>query len=173
MRIYLTGFMGAGKTSIGRELAARLEMPFLDLDDWIEQNEGLTITEIFTEKGELEFRKIEAKWLRETAAFEKAIIASGGGTPCFFDNMTWMNDHGFTVFIQVSAEVLASRLRTEKEKRPLLAGLSDKELASFVNSKLSERLMFYEQSHLTLNFNADNQSALEELSVYLKKFLRN
>ena len=170
--IYLTGFMGAGKTSGGRMLAERLGLNFLDLDEWIEQQEGQSIAVIFREKGEAAFRQIEAECLRKTAGLSNLIVATGGGTPCFFDNMDWMNGHGVTVYLQASATSLALRLKPETEKRPLLANLSDEEMITAIELRLSEREHFYEKAHIAVNTDTGGLMALEELCTYLKRFLR-
>lgn len=173
MRIYLTGFMGAGKTGATKFLAQQLQWPFLDLDEWITQKTGLSIPEIFIGKGEAEFRKIEAERLHQTLDFAEAVIATGGGTPCFFENMEWMKKHGLTIYLKASPNLLVTRLKGEKKMRPLLAALSDEELVSFIASRLPERSQFYEKADLILDFDADYQPALDELSAFLKKFLES
>ncbi len=170
MRIYLTGFMGAGKTNLGRTLAARLEAPFIDLDEWIEQNERQSISQIFSEKGEAAFRRIEANWLRKTLRFSDAVIALGGGAPCFWENMDWINKHGVSIYLKKPVEVLVERLLKERKSRPLLADLTDKELENFVNSSLETRSPFYEQTHFTFHSTLENPAALDELTAFLMKF---
>ena len=125
MKLYLTGFMGSGKSLIGKKLAEKLQFKFLDLDTAIEEYAGKSVAEIFVEKGEAAFREMEQKMVRQTDKLQNTIIATGGGTPCFYENMDWMNKHGLTIFLEVSPEILAQRLKGEKQKRPLLAGKNE------------------------------------------------
>ena len=108
-RIFLVGYMGAGKTTLGRALANELGIPFIDLDNYIEKRYCKTISQIFAEKGEEEFRNIERRMLHEVGEFEDVIISTGGGTPCFFDNIEYMNGQGTTVFLDVPVERLFIR----------------------------------------------------------------
>jgi len=172
MKIYLTGFMGAGKTWVGRALASQLNFRFLDLDEWLEAGEGKTVASIFSEAGEPAFRKLEAEYLRATARFSNTVIATGGGTPCFFENMDWMNHNGITVYLQASPVLLAARLRSEKESRPLLAGLDDGELPLFIQKKISDRAVFYQQAHLQLEVLDDMEVGIAEMAAYLKRFIQ-
>lgn len=146
MRIFLIGFMGCGKTYSGKRLAARLGFPFIDLDDWIESNLQMTIGEIFLKKGEAAFRIIERDALREMLRFPEGVIACGGGAPCFFDNMAWMNAHGLTIYLDTPVSILSRRLAAEKARRPLIAEITENELEEFIEKKLQERTVFYEQA---------------------------
>ncbi|HFC01185.1 MAG TPA: shikimate kinase [Phaeodactylibacter sp.] len=150
MRIFLIGFMGSGKTYTGRRMAKMLGRDFIDLDEYIEAKEGRTISAIFAQEGEDYFRKIEKKCLHEMKKKSNAIIATGGGTPCFFDNMDWMNRNGRTVYLETPAETLLQRLKNEKEKRPLLKNFSTKELRLFIKNKLKEREAFYHKAEITI-----------------------
>jgi shikimate kinase len=173
MRIYLIGFMGAGKTRGGRILSEKLGLKFLDLDEWIEQEEGQSVSEIFRDRGEATFRELEAAYLRRTSGMSGIIVATGGGTPCFFENIDWMKENGFTIYLRASVETLVERLKMDKDKRPLLAGLADETLKSTIESRLLERSPFYEKAFLEVRSDGDGQVAMEELGNYLKKFLRN
>jgi shikimate kinase len=149
--IFLIGFMGSGKTFLGRQLAQLLNYEFIDLDERIEEHEKKSIAEIFSEDGEAYFRAKESLQLQMFAGKTNAVIATGGGTPCFHDNMKWMNDHGFTVYLQLSPEILFQRLQPEITHRPLLAGKSDEEVKIFISTKLAERSVFYEQAKAVIN----------------------
>lgn len=146
MRIYLIGFMGSGKSYISKRLAKHLGYPFTDLDELIEARAGKSIAEIFDQEGESSFRQLEAQALRDTQALSIAVIACGGGTPCYSDNMTWMNEQGMTVFLDVPEEILEKRLKNEADHRPVLLG--GKSIRDVIKSKLAERRSFYEQAHL-------------------------
>src|SRR5258708_22683493 len=144
--IFLIGFMGCGKTTLGRKLASRLGYEFMDLDHILEAQVGMSIAEYFSSFGEDAFRKLESDVLKQTKYPEHAVISTGGGLPCFFDNMQWMNTHGKTVYIKLSPKTLADRLENEKEKRPVLNGAKGKDLVDFIEEKLTERDKFYNQA---------------------------
>lgn len=139
----MIGFMGCGKTTLGRKLAARLGYEFLDLDHILEARVGMSITEYFSDFGEGAFRQLESEVLKQTAYPEHAVVSTGGGLPCFFDNIEWMNAHGTTIYIKLSPKTLADRLEHEKHKRPVLNGRSETELVAFIEEKLTERDVFY------------------------------
>lgn len=167
MRIYLLGFMGSGKSFSGKRLAEKMKMSFIDLDDYIEAKEGRTIREIFEKEGEDYFRKIEKECLHEMGEKEMTIISTGGGTPCFFDNISWMNKNGVTIFLETSAEILSNRLFDEMQKRPLLKGFSKEELKHFIEKKLDERNPFYHQTQILYRQNEESQDVAKELREYL------
>ncbi|HUS85949.1 MAG TPA: shikimate kinase [Bacteroidales bacterium] len=148
MIVYLIGFMGSGKTSVGLKLARKLNREFLDLDEMIESNEGKSIGFIFEERGKEYFRKLEAKYLRQTVNFEDIIVACGGGTPCYHDNMDFMKSSGFTIYLMMTPSALKSRLESTGNKRPLIADMDENKLLKFIERKLDERKIWYEQSHL-------------------------
>ncbi|MDD2525262.1 MAG: shikimate kinase [Bacteroidales bacterium] len=150
-RIFLTGFMGSGKTTLGRFFAKENGYSFIDLDHYIEGRYFKTINQIFEESGEEGFRIMEQKALKEVAEIEDVIIATGGGTPCFFDNMDYMNSCGLTVFINVSISELTIRLEKAKSKRPLLKDKSKEEIGEYIKEKLQARLPYYQKSHLTID----------------------
>ena len=145
-RIFLTGYMGAGKTTLGKAYARALGLEFIDLDWYIESRYHRTISQLFAEQGEEKFRQIERNMLREAGEFENVVLSTGGGTPCFFDNMAYMKEQGQTVFLDVPVEVLFRRLRVAKQQRPILQGKSDDELKAFITTALQQRLPFYSQA---------------------------
>ena len=150
MRIFLIGFMGSGKSLLGKQLAEKLKFQFIDLDKYIEEKGKKNIEEIFQKNGEDYFRKIESKYLVETIHFENTVIACGGGTPCFYKNMNWLNKNGTTVYLKLSTEILHERLLPIKNNRPLLAHLKDEELMDFIEGKLKEREKFYLKSKFVI-----------------------
>lgn len=146
MKIFLIGMMGSGKTHWLRWLSKKGKTGGYDLDFLIESNEEKTIAEIFEQDGETYFRKAESKVLRWFGEKKSFVLACGGGTPCFNENMEWMNSHGITIWIDEPIETLVERLRPEKEKRPLIRHLSDGELEQYLVTKLLERRPFYERA---------------------------
>lgn len=132
IRIFLIGYMGAGKTTLGKAFAREMGLTFVDLDWYIEERFHKTIRQLFTEMGEDGFRELEKRMLHEVADFENVVISTGGGTPCFFDNMEFMNSKGSVVFLDVDVKVLFRRLKVAKQQRPLLAQKDDKELMEFI-----------------------------------------
>ena len=156
--------MGSGKTTLGRMLAPRLNMSFIDLDAFIEQRHFKTISQLFEEKGEDEFRKIEHHALLEVSRFENTVISTGGGAPCFFDNMNIMNVNGLTVYLQLSPEKLLQNLQKGKVKRPLIKNKNDEELLHFIEENLEKRKKFYEQAKLIVNPDED----VERIAQWIK-----
>ncbi|HEY4322844.1 MAG TPA: shikimate kinase [Mucilaginibacter sp.] len=144
--IFLIGFMGCGKTTLGRKLASRLGYEFMDLDHILEAQVGMSIAEYFSSFGEDAFRKLESDVLKQTKYPEHVVVSTGGGLPCFFDNIEWMNTHGKTIYINLPPKALAARLENEKHKRPVLQGANGKELVAFIEGKLIERDKFYKQA---------------------------
>jgi shikimate kinase len=151
MKVFIIGFMGCGKTTWGRKLANHLGFDFLDLDHVFEAKVGKTITEYFTEYGQDAFREMESTILKETDYPENVIVSTGGGLPCFFDNMAWMNTHGQSLYIKLSPKTLAERLDKGKTTRPLILGKHGEELVAFIAEKLAERESFYEQATHIVN----------------------
>ena len=151
MRIFLVGFMGCGKTHWGKELSAALKIPFFDLDQKIEEKEERSINEIFEERGEEYFRLLEKEVLYMLVeSHESFIMACGGGTPCFYNNIDYMNQQGTTVWINCSTECLFGRLNKEREKRPLIKELGDEELQTYILKKVGDRRIFYQQAAVIL-----------------------
>jgi shikimate kinase len=151
MKIFFVGFMGCGKTSWGKKLAAHLDYDFLDLDHLLEEKAGMTIAEYFSSLGEEPFRQLESSILKETTYPENVIVSTGGGLPCFFDNMDWMNANGETLYIKLTPATLADRLDKGKAKRPLLQDKHGDELISFIASKLAEREGYYQKATHTID----------------------
>ncbi len=149
--IFFIGFMGCGKTRLGKKLANKTNRPFVDLDELIAEIQGKTISQIFEEIGETGFRELEMQTLQNSPFALNAIVSTGGGAPCFYNNMDWMNANGLTFFIDTPIPILASRLINAKTKRPLIVNKSYEELIQFIDSKLLERRQFYQQAQLTLN----------------------
>ncbi|RCH53781.1 shikimate kinase [Mucilaginibacter hurinus] len=149
--IFFVGFMGCGKTTWGRKLAAHLQYSFVDLDHALEEKAGMSIADYFSSYGEHAFRKLESSVLKETLYPAKTVISTGGGVPCFFDNMEWMNAHGKTVYIKLSPKTLAGRLENSKTERPVLQGKKGDELVAFITAKLAEREGYYEQAEYIVN----------------------
>ena len=147
-RVFLIGYMGSGKTTVGKRLATLLLLSFVDLDDYIQNKYRKTIAQIFDEYGEEEFRKIEARALRDVAEIENVLISTGGGAPCYFDNMKIMNLTGVTVYIEADPEELASRLLASKTVRPLVADKSEEELVPFIEKHLSQRESYYKSANI-------------------------
>ena len=143
--------MGAGKTTVGRALSKELGFPFYDLDWYIENRRHKTVSEIFAEQGEEAFRKIEYNMLHEVAEFENVIISCGGGTPCFYDNIDYMNQQGQVVYLKATPEVLYQHLIMGKGDRPLLKGKSKEELMTFIREQLEKREPFYSKAQYTLD----------------------
>lgn len=148
-RIFLIGYMGAGKTTMGKSLAQVMGLEFIDLDNWIEARQHKTIKEIFAEVGEEDFRKLERAGLEEVSTYENVILSLGGGTPCFFDNMEVVNRAGTSVYLKPSEEVLIKRLIKGKHKRPLLADKSDDEILQVIREQLAWREPYYLKANIT------------------------
>lgn len=150
--IFLIGFMGVGKTTSGKKLASILNCDFIDLDDLFVKQEGVPISIYFEQYGEAAFREKERDILHGLRATPPSIIATGGGAPCFFDNMEWMNKYGTTVYLQMPAKALAQRLAaSKKDKRPLIKHLNEEEILAFINQKMHLRHPHYAQAHYKIN----------------------
>lgn len=148
MRIFLIGFMGSGKSTVGKALAGKLDMEYVDTDSIIEDLFGTTIHEYFKFLGEEKFRELERKTLEEVIQHDNIIVSTGGGLPCFNDNMDIMNEYGLTVYLKISSAGLYHRLTHSKKKRPLLNGLNADELKRFIDLKLAERENQYNKAKL-------------------------
>jgi len=150
MRIFLIGYMGCGKSTLGRRLSKHLGLQFIDMDHYIEERNCKTIPQIFAEDGEAEFRKKERRALEELAEFTDIVIATGGGAPCFFDNIELMNRTGKTIYLNISPNILADRLMKSKTERPLIKGKSRDELVDFIDETLKKRNEFYLQAQFQI-----------------------
>lgn len=162
-RVFLIGYMGSGKTTVGKRLAISLSLSFIDLDDFIQNKYRKTIAELFTEIGEEEFRKIESRALREVSEIEDVVISTGGGAPCFFDNMKIMNNSGITLYIEAEPEELAARLLASKTVRPLIAGKSEDELIPFIKKHLSQRERYYKSAQII--YHTDKMITKEDINL--------
>lgn len=149
--IYIIGFMGSGKTHWGRLLASRLQRTFVDLDQLLEDHEKLSVQQMFEKHGEEWFREKEALALRALIDEENILVSCGGGSPCFHDNMNFMNTTGSTLFLEGSPKFLLANIIKDPEARPLLKNMSEPEMLFFIEKKLEERISFYKQAMLTWN----------------------
>ena len=161
MRVFLLGFMGCGKTHWGKLIGQKLNIPFFDLDEEIVSSEGKSINDIFAEQGEEYFRLKEKEVLYMiTENHESFVMASGGGTPCFYNNIDYMNKSGTTVWFNCSVDCLFKRLVNEKEKRPLIRNLTDEQLKAYIMKKYADRKIFYQQASIIIN---DEEISSEKL----------
>ena len=173
IRIFLLGYMGAGKTTLGKAFARALGLTFVDLDWYIEERYHKTVRQIFAERGEDGFRDLEKRMLHEVGDFENVVISVGGGTPCFFDNMDYMNQAGETVFLDVDVKVLFRRLKAAKQQRPLLADKNDEELTAFIVEALQKRLSFYTQAkHVFNGEQLEDRNQIKQSVERLKELLK-
>lgn len=166
---FLAGLMGCGKTWWGQRLAERLNLPFVDLDEQIETGEGMSIPEIFNRLGEAGFRRLEREQLRCLAAMPGAVVALGGGTPCFFDNLAWMKAHGTVIYLDTPVSLIVTRLSANHISRPLLADAPGHELQNRLEEILRQRKPFYRQAHITINQSGD-EDMLPLLEAAIGKF---
>ena len=155
--------MGVGKTTVGKALATSLKLSFIDLDYWLQNTYRKTVADLFKEKGETAFREIERKALLEVASFEEVVISTGGGTPCFFDNMDVMNSLGTTIYLKADMEEIAARLKASKNIRPLLMEKKPEELVDFITTHLIERELFYEKAQIV--FHTDRLVTREHIQI--------
>lgn len=169
MRMFLIGYMACGKTTFGRALARRLGMDFIDLDFYIEQRFRKSIAQIFAEKGEEEFRKMESAMLREVGEFENVIISCGGGTPCFHDNIDYMLGRGDVVWLQASVDRIVERLIINSSRRPLMKGKSPDELREAVEAGLAARDKYY--SRANIHFQSDQLEDRRQIDTTISAFL--
>lgn len=162
--------MASGKTTFGAALAKKLNLPFIDLDQYIEQKKGLTISEIFAKYGEEGFRRIETETLKDVSQNKKAIISCGGGTPCFNDNMEIINASGTSVFLNASVETLLSRLILLNATRPLVAGKSPEEIEKIIKEQLEKRLPYY--SKAKIHWDSNHLDTPEEIQTNIASFIK-
>ena len=173
IRIFLIGYMGAGKTTLGKAFARAMGLTFVDLDWYIEERYHKTVSQIFAERGEDGFRELEKRMLHEASDFENVVISVGGGTPCFFDNMDYMNQVGETVFLDVDNQVLFRRLKVAKQQRPLLANKTDEELMAFIQEALEKRLPHYMKAKHVFNGELlENRHQIQQSVERLKELLK-
>jgi len=148
--IYIIGFMGSGKTTAGKKLASLLGWTFTDLDKKIEEHTGKTIPEIFSQNGEDYFRNIEKHLLRNFKSSKNILISTGGGTPCYSDNMDFMLETGLTLYLKLTPAELKSRLSESKGERPLIKDLDQERLQQYIEEKLADREKWYDRSEITV-----------------------
>lgn len=151
MRIYLVGYMGSGKTTLGKLLAREAGMHFIDLDKYIEERNCRSVAQLFEQEGEESFRMKERKSIEEVSEFDDVVVATGGGAPCFFDNMEIMNRTGITLFLDMDPLLLARRLSVSRTIRPLISQKSKQDLPAFIAEKLMERRPFYEKAKFRID----------------------
>ena len=149
--IYLVGYMGSGKSSVGRKLASELNWNFVDLDEYIEDRCGHSISKLFSHFGETIFRQLEASNVYASALWKNTVVATGGGAPCFFENMDVMNDAGLTIYLDVPVQQIINRIQKDHIERPLVSGKSNEEMHQFVNEHLASRIAHYQQAQLRIN----------------------
>jgi shikimate kinase len=148
-RIYIVGYMGAGKTTAARRLAQRMGWEVVDTDALFEEKYKISVNDFFNKYDEPLYRKLESEVLKATESLDHVVVSTGGGTACFFDNMDWMNQHGLTVFLRISPQAAVDRVIHSRHKRPLVEGKSEEELTEFVSRHYASRLPFYEQARIT------------------------
>ena len=170
MNLILIGYMGSGKSSIGKRLANRLGHVFVDLDKRIEDLAKVSIEEIFEKSGEDEFRDLEDYVLSKVLKEVNIVLATGGGTPCHSNNIETLKKNGFVVYLELDPPTLKKRLFWAKSKRPLLKGMDEDEMLEYIEEHLEERLPFYEQAHITVDADRINASKLDELKDRLLNF---
>lgn len=161
--------MGCGKSTMGRAVSELTGMPFIDLDNYIERRFHLSVKEIFAQRGEDGFRDIERRMLQEVADFEDVLVACGGGTPCFFDNMEYMNSRGTTVFLNTPIPRLHSRLMRGRHKRPLIANKNDEELMEFIQKALADRWEHYTKAQI--EFSSERLESRSEIENTAREFI--
>lgn len=169
-KIFLIGFMGSGKSTMGRRLASYLKWSFVDLDEKIENSDGMSIPDIFSRKGESFFRESESKALRELQSESNIVISTGGGTPCFGNNMEFMLESGLTIYLKMTPSSLKRRLVRSSEGRPLLKDIDRRDLEGFIASKLAEREKWYSRAEIIADVSNTGLSYL--LSLIKKRILQ-
>lgn len=170
MKIFIIGYMAAGKTTFGKALAEKLNTTFIDLDQYIEEKSGSSISTLFATKGESAFREIENEMLKKAVEeTPDAVIACGGGTPCYHDNMEFMNKTGLTIFIETSTPVLISRLQLQNAQRPIVAGKTNDEIRETVLTQLCDRLPYYMEAKL--KWHGDDLENKQEIESNVENFV--
>ena len=164
--IFLIGFMGSGKSTLGKNLAETLNYDFIDSDLWIEKEQGISIDSIFSSKGEAFFRELELKFIQNLNQFNPTIIATGGGLPCFNGNIEKLKEIGTVIYLKVSPEIIVERIKFD-DRRPLLNKKDHHEKIDFIQNKLKERNVFYKQAHFTIDANNSIEIQLTEIKCQL------
>jgi shikimate kinase len=171
MRIILIGFMSSGKSTIGKRLAHKMNMDFIDIDEAIESKYRMSISNFFELFGENKFRELERIILLESFEHDNTIISTGGGTPCFFDNMQLINKHGISVYLKLHPNSIISRLLHTKKQRPLLKNMAADELAEYVKAQIIERAYYYQQAQFT--YEVENKKPNEIYHLLKHSFNEN
>lgn len=166
MRLFIIGYKNSGKTTLGKQLAARLELEFIDLDDFIEKQESKTIPEVFLEAGEEEFRRKERKALQRVIKKDNILVSTGGGAPCHFDNMTLMENKGTVIYLKADDETLLSRLKTAALDRPVVKGKSEDELRTFLAELRNRCEHYYRRAHVIVD---GNKTVVEDILEKLNR----
>lgn len=166
-RIILVGFMGCGKSTLGKKIANKLNIPFIDSDTEIENHFQKSIGELFAEHGESHFRELEREYIEALDLRDNFVLATGGGMPCFADNMEQLNQTGTTFYLERSPKELAHRLAYAKKQRPLIAGLKETELLEFIESKLQEREEYYKKAKMILGRNEQTPESIMSFLEHL------
>lgn len=170
--IFLIGFMGSGKSTLGNALGRATGCRFIDLDNYIECRYHANVRDIFASRGEEGFRDLEHRMLEEVSQFEDVVVACGGGTPCFRGNMDIMNRSGLTIMLEASIDTLHARLKLGRKRRPLIAAMTDDELLAYIRQALDKRMPFYSQAQATFDANEldDKEMIKRSLAAFLKRF---
>lgn len=169
MKIFLVGYMGSGKSKTAEALAKVLKLDWIDIDSQIQIKEGRSISQVFETSGQEYFRELEKKTLHETGSKNDVVISTGGGLPCYFDNMDWMNNEGFTVYLEANSGLLFHRLASMREGRPLIEKLNDVELMEQISSHLIHRIPYYKKAKLVVGAANVNVKQIAEKIVALLK----
>jgi shikimate kinase len=168
-KIYLIGFMGSSKSTVGKKLALHLNWSFIDLDDKVELKAGMKIAEIFAEKGESFFRAMESEVLRSLSTEADTVISTGGGTPCFDENMDYMLESGLTIYLKMTPAQLKSRLLRSSHERPLIKNIRIDDLQGFIEEILGEREKWYSRAEIAFDrFNSD----ISDLLVLVRNWIK-
>jgi shikimate kinase len=160
--------MGSGKSTVSRKLAHQIGYNCFDLDDLFEQRFKINVADFFNRYDETLFRRLESQLLKETAILDDVVIATGGGTPCYYDNMEWMNKLGLTVFLEMSVPAIISRLQNSKKKRPLLMNKTNDEMNEFIHDHLRHRNIYYSQAQLVLPAVSINIADIAERILHIQ-----
>lgn len=168
MRIFIVGFMGSGKSFLGKLWSEENHLSFYDLDKIIELETQITISDIFEKKGEAYFRELESSLLKKTKLFQNCIIACGGGTACFYDNMEWMKSNGTVVFLNETIEKILYNIENDIQVRPLMLNLSSESKRKFIEQKLEERMPFYIQSNIILASENLHKNAFIQIQQFIE-----
>lgn len=169
MRIVLLGYMASGKSAVGKDLAEILNVQFIDLDSFIEEHEQLSITQIFETKGEIYFRKIEGSYLQELLdSNESFVLSLGGGTPCYGNNMNFIQNKSTSFYLKAPIDTIFERLKNETSQRPLVASIGTENLKEYIAKHLFERNIFYEKANHTILVNNKNVAQIVDEILLLR-----